>query len=386
MEQPIKLTRNQKKRKKLEERIRQERAQEEVSDASEKVPEPVLMPQTPIFVSTGPLGAILPFKGGETEDAKRWWQTYMFVTKSNGWTQAMCCAQLPLYLQETALTWYSTLSGETRMNLEQIEKDFLTYFYDRGNQSERHRQVAQRVQKANESVKEYALQKKLICQKYNPEMTSKDLAIHFVTGLRDEIRLAIHHRTYETLEEAIKAAEKKELKLKKPANESVHLIDSESVHRIEELEKKFQELEEEKVRFIRKETQIRRSGLRATDGRPICHRCDRVGHVARVCPEKSQPVRYTPSRNQRPQWRFQPYSRPHKFSPQNPRDSRMQTSRRDYHPNQRKDKIFDHQKSQSQSRPQLDVNMKQDQDHVNPQKDNPTINVTYRNSSQQSQT
>jgi len=350
-----KESKGQKKRKKLEEKIRQQIAKEVTESVSR-----------PIYIATGALGAILPFKGEETENPKQWWETYDYVTNANGWTKSMKCAQLPIYLQETALTWYKTLNPEIRMDFERVGEDFLANFYDRTNASERYKQLCQRIQLPNESVKEYALQKKLLCQKYDPRMSQKDMAINLVAGLRDEIRLDIQYRAFNTWEEAIKAAEKREMKLKKP--EFVKKIDTEEMStRVEERLQELKELVEDRVREIR-ELPNKRAGLRASDGRPICHRCERVGHVARVCPEKPHPVRYGPSRTQRTDWRSHPYSSPQDSRFRNPPDRRFPTSKNTHYRNDWSEGKQYHQENQRNRVGEPD--RRQDPKPVNPSNGN----------------
>uniref|UniRef100_A0A914E902 RNA-directed DNA polymerase n=1 Tax=Acrobeloides nanus TaxID=290746 RepID=A0A914E902_9BILA len=139
----------------------------------------------------------------------------------NGWTPEDCCLKLPVYLIEGAAEVYNKLTNVEKTVWKTLVDTLAKKFRIPENVERQRYALEHRMQGARESVEEYASAiQKLIKKSYptskftDPNMIRILTVDNFVKGLRTELKAQVKRECKgdnpETIEEAIKIAEKEE--------------------------------------------------------------------------------------------------------------------------------------------------------------------------------
>jgi hypothetical protein len=164
-------------------------------------------------------------------------------------------------------------------------------------------------------VEAYAYEKLGLCKRVNPNMEETDKIQHFIQGLKGSLKLSVITKNFQSFHAALKAAKRQkeaQRSIKKlsaqlgsnepklPTKEEIPVNYFEILEKLRKIEEKLKDqTKNDSVRAIHEEyshkrkseavePSVRRSrnSWRTMDGQIICMNCQKVGHMARSCPEK----------------------------------------------------------------------------------------------------
>jgi hypothetical protein len=276
---------------------------------------------------------VKPFEG-YSQDAADWLHDYEQAAGRQGWTPQQKLARVRPYLRGEGIEWYREHDEFERWEPEEghlnrneaFRTAFLDRFRTRGKILQWHLELDQLVQKATDTVDQYARQLRRLLRRVDPnnEMT-EPMRIHtFVRGLRPTIQVQMINyltcRDNVTLGDTVAAAEQFE----KGQLTHLHQIASNTppvaanliaaaqpaVDPMEQLAKKLEQMLQPMANAISNlsqqvtQVQQRRNQPMMQQAQPgvpqqtannqwrqrqqrgpiTCHRCGQPGHIARVCP------------------------------------------------------------------------------------------------------
>ena len=255
------------------------------------------------FVPFLNIGGITSFGGTSHENVEDWLRQFDWMANINHWTDEIRSAQFPMYLTGTAKAWYDTIKFQDKTNFATLRNGLSVAFKPMDSPVKQLQELISRVQKEGESVDNYAFAKLALCNRVNPNMDDRDRMSHFIQGLLSPIQDFVATSSAKNFKDALAVAKKKENVLSFPkVDKDVKKIDSKEEtsglrQLFAELKEELQAKVEDRIRRLERTGQDQQnrwrdpqrpkgSGFRTTDGRVICLRCEKVGHYARVCPER----------------------------------------------------------------------------------------------------
>lgn len=133
------------------------------------------------------------------------------VARANAWSSELKALYLAPYLRGTALAFYDTLDIRVRDSYELLGSAFAERFSDEYRQSTAHCQLRARVQKAKESLSEFATDlQRLVCLAFGdcPEQARNRIALsQFLDGIADvDVQQRVRDVEPGTLEDALAQA------------------------------------------------------------------------------------------------------------------------------------------------------------------------------------
>lgn len=236
-------------------------------------------------------GTIERFSGGPAEDVTEWLDQFKNIAMANQWLPSIICVQLPVYLTGMARAWYNGLPKEVKNNhstlMEELEKKF-----KRGEMTlDVLMKIRERKQRKNESVEEYACAMEELFRKSGTGMNELERAQYFIEGLQPQIQTRVLKSEPTTWIGAIEVAKKEERTKKRVEELMKRNKDSSEDQKkeIAELKELVMRIQEQQILTVNEGREPVKShgfgapSYRTTDGRPICRRCNRVGHTAPNC-------------------------------------------------------------------------------------------------------
>ena len=243
------------------------------------------------------LGKIEAYSGGRWDDVEDWIRNFEDIAKVNNWNEDVKRIQLYSNLTGTAKELYDTLPLNKKQTYEQVKNELKEAFKPY-NVHQRYQMIFDKRQLPGEDVNAYAYAILNLFNRTNPGMTEVEKVIHFTRGLNDELRNYMMTQESTSVKEAIRKAKRKEDALKAIQIMNQTKIDQKLIEEMGNLKKRLLVIEEKKYNDVDKIRESRQKLRRTNDnrrfenryenGRPICRRCQKVGHIARNCRGKEE--------------------------------------------------------------------------------------------------
>jgi hypothetical protein len=277
------------------------------------------------------IGTILPFSGSRMEDARDWITQFEWLADVNNWNSNIRAALFSNYLTGVARDWYGTLNIESRKTYGILRQAFMEAFRPVTREVDYLHELIQRVQKEDETVEAYGYSKIKLCTKSNEGMSDQQKMNFFIDGLKFSIRKYVADKKPRTLMDAFNLAREKENSAKKVSPKEPEKAPA-NTNMVQEIRKMMTEMKTEmKMEILQevgrqKEETIRRmenmprayqpyqprqpqkqARFKWTEeGKPICQKCHRPGHVQRECQaKKTQPSSWDERKrlqSEKPKW------------------------------------------------------------------------------------
>eukprot|EP00112_Aurelia_sp_Birch-Aquarium-sp1_P012430 Seg2613.3 transcript_id=Seg2613.3/GoldUCD/mRNA.D3Y31 product="hypothetical protein" protein_id=Seg2613.3/GoldUCD/D3Y31 len=260
---------------------------------------------------------IRPFSGSDEEDISEWLIRWDVAANANNWTSAQQLTMMPAYLMGRAGRIYWRLSAEVRSNLDDL-KDCLDEYFNTQEKRFLARQKLQEVtQGPKESVVEFSERvDKLVTKGHDglDDGARKDRIAceSFIKGLRPDIKETVWEKCPNTFQEALQAAERREVflnsvgkrsRVNEVSEDMIGLIQKFKEDRIKSnqeiwkamqgLTAAVQALATAKNQEPPKQPMSSPMPMQSTNDRraPItCFYCHQSGHMRRNCPQRRQPI------------------------------------------------------------------------------------------------
>jgi len=336
------------------------------------------------------IGTINPFRGSPTEDIQEWMTQFNWIANINHWSEDVRCALLPGYLEDVAKTWYSTLSVRDRGNYQVIQIKLLQAFQQVISPVQHLNQLLARTQSEQEPVETYAYNKLKLCEDLNKEMAEIDKVTYLIQGMKPQLRSYLLDKKPNTVSQAIQFAREKQnnISLNMDLRNNIHLATptsishqpsasttslvspttvrlmtgetsnqisdlGETLSQIRQLQEGLKEVNQSQLEVVRRlettqnnsTTYNGRSPLQSysaqrvnqwtDEGRPICRKCSKIGHIARNCrlnqpyqrPSSDKANKYHHSNDRQGKRQWTPsYSGSQRTSTSYPHPAQQQTS------------------------------------------------------------
>ncbi len=212
---------------------------------------------------------------GNEEDIDDWFEAFERNCNANGWNDDIKSIKLPLFLHDTALLVWQSLTIDKRKDYTEAKEAIMKKL---SNVDNLEHQFYTRRQKTTESSLEFALKLTKMARRIYPNHDKeKDVLRIFLAGLSPELkRLTITAKLY-SLEDAIEVTQKAEKFLSEE-------VISKQINAT--LNRKTEDGNRSRSRDRpRSQSPSRRRS--PTPGRDIvCYECKRAGHIARNCRTK----------------------------------------------------------------------------------------------------
>ena len=222
---------------------------------------------------------------------------------------------LPAYLAGRAARWYWRTPADIRQNLDNLKDALKDTFNTEEKKLLARQELQESYQKPRETMIEYSERiKKLVYKGHgdldNTERRDKIACEAFVKGLKPEIKEFVWEKCPETFNDALQAAERREVYLqssKKPAriNEisenvlaTIQKFNQDGCESNEQIWKAIQSLTTAVQQLTTasnmhpgyEQQQWRTYGnTRRSKGGKLCYSCDEPGHIKRFCPQLERP-------------------------------------------------------------------------------------------------
>ena len=258
---------------------------------------------------------IRPFSGSDDEDISEWLIRWDVAANANNWTPAQQLTMIPAYLIGRAGRIFWRLSAEVRNDLDEL-KDCLDESFNTQEKRFLARQKLQEVtQGPKESVVEFSERvDKLVTKGHDglDDGARKDRIAceSFIKGLRQEIKETVWEKCPNTFQEAVQAAERREVflnsvgkrsRVNEVSEDMIGLIQKFNEDRIKSnqeiwkaiqgLTTAVQALAATKNQESPKQSMSSPMPMQSPNHKraPItCFYCHQPGHVRRNCPQRQQ--------------------------------------------------------------------------------------------------
>lgn len=279
------------------------------------------------------------FSGEPEEDVIEFITNYDRAAKFHKWSDGRKAEALPLHLLGTASVWFNTTPDLAEKSYAGIVDALKRQFHSTADLWLLRQKLNDRRQLPTETVTTYAADIRRISGRIN--LPRSEMVNHFIQGLKPTLKSYVMLQQPQTIEEAETHAKLKESAPDPNSDKMDQVINLLTTQKQTPVVAAYSQANsttqpqqnlplsrDDVAQMVRQELRRANSGHRANnrgtphrnqrsfDGRPICHYCGKVGHIASVCRkrlrENSDPR--IPSNNHRP-----PYTNSYaKYSDQAP--------------------------------------------------------------------
>ncbi|RWS26798.1 enzymatic polyprotein endonuclease reverse-like protein [Leptotrombidium deliense] len=275
-----------------------------------------------------------PFHSSDVESATDFIRSYDTHAVSNNWNNEIKAKRFSSFLTGPALKWFHVKIAGFGYEYDDIKRIFLTDF---DPHDELLTQLRERKQYSGESTQNYVYEKILLCKKLNDDMTDQEL-LHFVyEGLDPLIRKHVYISNPKDYNELIIKARRVEALAREESRKDTN-VDTSMADLIKRVDALTTSLEKQNNRYQRPQYLNQRNNLSSNNfqdqrgyynkrynnqrteinpsncqqrnnffprnlhGNPRCYLCNKIGHIARFCPQSftrtnNQHVRSNPTEN-----------------------------------------------------------------------------------------
>ncbi|CAG2253641.1 unnamed protein product [Mytilus edulis] len=250
------------------------------------------------------------FFGDVGEDFESWIKIFDRISRANRWSDGRKGEMLPAYLRGRAADYFEDLDSEIQNDFDTAVQKLKQIFCPKELERMYYSELFQRKQISGESVEDYGNAILKLARRAHGGVSLDEhdrLAMeHFLQGLHPSFRRFVMMSDPQSFEQAFRIAKREECNERLTRIEEVSTAcavnavsaDASVIQKLEDVTKKLDMLER-KMNSVSVQsypgqgstTQFapgnpRGSGLRTEDGKPICHYCHKIGHIARYCPAK----------------------------------------------------------------------------------------------------
>jgi len=247
----------------------------------------------------------IKFFGEPGEDIEKWLKSFDRVAKANNWSEKRQCDILPAYLRDRAAEYFDELPDRNKTTLAKLKEALIEHFMPKEARRFYYADLYSRKQGQYESASDFGRAIQLLVRRAYAEMPLEHqdtlMREHYVNGLRPDLKRIVLISDPQTFNNALDLAKREEINeqiasgsapwvkarfespsvatpvatvQKDPVNERLDRLEA----AIEKLALTFAQNNNARDNTVRSSR-----NLRATDGRPICNFCKRVGHVEAKC-------------------------------------------------------------------------------------------------------
>lgn len=289
-------------------------------DATAPSPPAAVTPASPTPAATAPVTStsssarisysttrLETFEGRTDQDAERWLAKFDLLAASQQWDAPTRAMQLQLHLGGTADALVAALPESDRADYGKLRAAVRTLSPTRSAFVDRERLTSRKQQPA-EPVELFAADVRTLCGRVNVSMTEDEMTGHLLGGLLPDLRrqLLLAGPTPTTFNAVVAEAQRIQLVLhggptsatRRTPTSPLPILYADPSHGHGPQRDRQDPRDRPHPRRppppnTRHESYQRNHAftgrnLRASDGRPICNACDRVGHFATVCPERAR--------------------------------------------------------------------------------------------------
>ena len=258
------------------------------------------------------------FFGEPGDDVEKWLKSFERVARANNWSEKRQCDILPAYLRDRAAEYFDELPDSDKTTLIRLKEALIEHFMPKEARRFYYADLYSRKQGQYESASDFGRAIQLLVRRAYAEMPLEHqdtlMREHFVNGLRPDLKRIVLISDPKTFNNALDLAKREEIneqiasgsapwvkaQFESPSTATpVATVQKDPVNeRLDRLEAAIEKLA---LTFAKgnnaQDNNVRSSrNLRATDGRPICNFCKRVGHIEAKCFAK-QKREVKPSKN-----------------------------------------------------------------------------------------
>ena len=247
----------------------------------------------------------IKFFGEPGEDIEKWLKCLDRVAKANNWSEKRQCDILPAYLRDRAAEYFDELPDRNKTTLANLKEALIEHFMPIEERRFYYADSYTRKQGQYESASDFGRAIQLLVRRAYAEMPLEHqdtlMREHVVNGLRPDLKRIVLISDPKTFNNALNLAKREEINEQiasgsapwvKARFESLSVATPVATVQkdfvIERLDRLEANIEKLALKFAQKnnarDNNVRSSrNLRATDGKPICNFCKRVGHVEAKC-------------------------------------------------------------------------------------------------------
>eukprot|EP00795_Rhopilema_esculentum_P009761 gene9761-18282_t len=261
---------------------------------------------------------IQPFTGRDNEDITEWMINWDIAAVANGLTDENQIQLIPAYLSGRAARMFWRIPLEERQDLEQLKESLEDHFNTEEKKFLARQKLQEIAQGPKESVAEFSEKiDKLVIKGHDGldslERKDRIACEFFIKGLRPEIKETVWEKSPRSFQEAITAAERREVFLNSLGRKSrvntisddvmatIQKFNEERVKSNEEIWKAIQNLTKaveslasqaaNKAQLASQEPVVAlqpsryQGARRPPNGHVVYYRCNQPGHIQRNCPQ-----------------------------------------------------------------------------------------------------
>ena len=254
------------------------------------------------------------FFGEPGEDIEKWLKSFERISKANNWSEKRQVDILPAYLRDRAAEFFDEMPDQKKFNLESLKEALVEQFMPKEARRFYYADLYSRKQGEHESANDFGRAIQQLVRRAFSEMPIEHqdtlMREHFVNGLRPELKRIVLISDPKTFNKTLDLAKREEINEQitngsapwvKPhsgyalATAPVATIQKDPINdRLDRLEAIIEKLAVSVAENNASKTSYKSFGrpsnrnLRASDGRPICNFCKRVGHVEAKCHDKNK--------------------------------------------------------------------------------------------------
>ena len=263
---------------------------------------------------------IQPFTGKDSEDITEWLINWDTAAVANGWTEENQIQLIPAYLSGRAGRMFWRIPLEERQDLEQLKESLEELFNTEEKKFLARQKLQEITQGPRESVAEFSEKvDKLVIKGHDGldslERRDRIACEFFIKGLRPEIKETVWEKSPSSFQEAITAAERREVFLSSMGRRArvntitddvmatIQRFNEERVKSNDEIWRAIQDLTKAVENLTTQMNSQAKLGTREsvntpqpryqrarrpTNERVVCYRCNQPGHLQRACPLEVQ--------------------------------------------------------------------------------------------------